>query len=247
MAAPLVITTGLDDPRLEAYRDIVTPEALQARGLFVAEGRLVVDRLVRGGRHLVHSLLLTDTAAAAMAPTLTALDLATPVFVVPQAVMNSVVGFNIHRGCLGLAARPVAPPFEALPWTTLARVVVGEGVNNPDNIGSLFRNAAALGAEAVVLGPGCADPLLPEGHPHVDGRHPEPAVGDHGQLARCPRCAARRRAHRDRLLPRRRRRVALRRGAAGARRRARWRRRRWPVTAAARALRRPHRARADAR
>ena len=159
MAAPLVITTGLDDPRLEAYRDLVGPESLQARGLFVAEGRLVVDRLVRGRRHLVHSLLLTDTAAAAMASTLAALDLATPVFVVPQAVMNGVVGFNIHRGCLGLAARPVAPRFEALPWSTLARVVVAEGVNNPDNIGSLFRNAAALGADAVVLGPGCADPL----------------------------------------------------------------------------------------
>ncbi len=159
MAAPHVITTGLDDPRLEAYRDIVSPDALQARGLFVAEGRLVVDRLVRGGRHLVHSLLLTDTAAAAMAPTLAALDLATPVFVVPQAVMNGVVGFNIHRGCLGLAARPVAPAFDSQPWATFRRVVVAEGVNNPDNIGSLFRNAAALGADAVVLGPGCADPL----------------------------------------------------------------------------------------
>lgn len=154
-----VITTGLDDPRLEAYRDIVTPDALLARGLFVAEGRLVVDRLVRGGRYLVHSLLVTDTAAAAMAPTLAALDPVTPVFVVPQAVMNGVVGFNIHRGCLGLAARPAAQPFEAQPWAACRRVVVAEGVNNPDNVGSLFRNAAALGAEAVVLGPGCADPL----------------------------------------------------------------------------------------
>jgi len=159
VAAPHVITTGLDDPRLDAYRDIADPDALLARGLFVAEGRLVVDRLVRGGRHLVHSLLVTDTAAAAMTATLAALDLATPVFVVPQAVMNGVVGFNIHRGCLGLAARPVAAPAEAHPWTTCRRVVVAEGVNNPDNIGSLFRNAAALGAEVIVLGPGCADPL----------------------------------------------------------------------------------------
>jgi tRNA G18 (ribose-2'-O)-methylase SpoU len=159
VAAPHVITTDLDDPRLEAYRDITSPDALSARGLFVAEGRLVVDRLVRGGRHLVHSLLLTDTAAAAMAPTLAALDAATPVFVVPQAVMNGVVGFNIHRGCLGLAARPVAVPFDAQPWASYRRLVIAEGVNNPDNIGSLFRNAAALGADAIVLGPGCADPL----------------------------------------------------------------------------------------
>lgn len=159
MAAPHLITADLDDPRLEAYQDITSPGALSARGLFVAEGRLVVDRLVRGGRHLVHSLLVTDAAAAAMAPTLAALDGATPVFVVPQSVMNGVVGFNIHRGCLGLAARPVTQPFEAQPWASYRRLVVAEGVNNPDNIGSLFRNAAALGAEYILLGPGCADPL----------------------------------------------------------------------------------------
>jgi len=156
---PTVISTSLDDPRLEAYREIGAAEALAARGLFVAEGRLVVDRLVRGGRHLLHSLLLTETAAAAMAPTLAALDLTTPVFVVPQGVMNDVVGFNIHRGCLALAARPVPRRFDALPWPSCSRVVVAEGVNNPDNVGGLFRNAASLGAEAIVLGPGCGDPL----------------------------------------------------------------------------------------
>lgn len=157
--AAIVITAGLDDPRLDAYRQTAEPEALKARNLFVAEGRLVVDRLVRGRRHLVHSLLLTESAAAAMAGTLAALDEATPVFVVPQAVMNTVVGFNIHRGCLGLAARPLPLLFDALPWASFARVVVAEGVNNPDNVGGLFRNAASLGAEAVILGPGCGDPL----------------------------------------------------------------------------------------
>lgn len=159
MPAPPVVAAGLDDPRLEVYRDIGSAEALLARGLFVAEGRLVVERLVRGDRHLVHSLLLTDTAAAAMAATLESCDDATPVFVVAQAVMNGVVGFNIHRGCLALAARPLPTNLDALPWASLTCVVVAEGVNNPDNVGSLFRNAAALGAQAVVLGPGCGDPL----------------------------------------------------------------------------------------
>lgn len=159
MPPPAVIATDLDDPRLEAYRDIGAADALLARGLFVAEGRLVVDRLVRGRRHLLHSLLLTETAAGAMAPTLAALDLTTPVFVVPQAVMNGVVGFNIHRGCLALAARPLSRGLEALAWSSLDRIVIAEGVNNPDNIGGLFRNAASLGAQAIVLGPGCGDPL----------------------------------------------------------------------------------------
>ncbi len=159
MPVPTVIAAGLDDPRLEAYRQIGQPDALRARNLFVAEGRLVVDRLVRGGRHRLHSLLLTDAAAAAMAGTLEALELTTPVFVVPQAVMNTVVGFNIHRGCLGLAVRPLPLTLDALPWPSLVRVVVAEGVNNPDNVGGLFRTAAALGAEAVLLGPACGDPL----------------------------------------------------------------------------------------
>lgn len=150
---------GLDDPRLDAYRDAATPAALAARGLFVAEGRLVVQRLVESPGHHLHSLLLTETAARAMAVTLASLAAATPVYVVPQAVMNGVVGFNIHRGCLGLAQRPPARSEADLPLATAGAVVVAEGVNNPDNVGGLFRNAAALGAAAVLLGPGCGDPL----------------------------------------------------------------------------------------
>jgi tRNA G18 (ribose-2'-O)-methylase SpoU len=149
----------LDDPRLDDYRHIADPGALVARGLFVAEGRLVVDRLVRDRRFVARSLLLTDAAATAMASTLAAVDAATPVFTVPQAVMNGIVGFNIHRGCLGLAERPPAAALTALPLADCPSIVIAEGVNNPDNVGGLFRNAAALGAAAVVLGPDCGDPL----------------------------------------------------------------------------------------
>lgn len=149
----------LDDPRLAPYRDVARPDALRAHGLFVAEGRLVVQRLVEGRRQVVHSLLVTETAAAAMRAVLATLDEAAPVFVVPQVVMNDVAGFNIHRGCLALAHRPASPPLTALPLAGATRLVIAEGVNNPDNVGGLFRNAAALGAAAVVLGPGCGDPL----------------------------------------------------------------------------------------
>ena len=155
----LAFPADLDDPRLDAYRDVAAPDALVARGLFVAEGRLVVQRLAEAPAHRLQSLLLTETAASAMASTLALLDAETPVYVVAQAVMNGVVGFNIHRGCLGLAHRP-APRTEAdLPLATARAVVVAEGVNNPDNVGGLFRNAAALGASAVLLGQGCGDPL----------------------------------------------------------------------------------------
>jgi tRNA G18 (ribose-2'-O)-methylase SpoU len=80
------------------------------------------------------------------------------VFLVPQAVMNTVTGFNIHRGCLAIGERG-----QPLEWRALARrarrLVIVERIANPDNIGAIFRNAAAFGADAVLLGPDCADPL----------------------------------------------------------------------------------------
>lgn len=150
---------GLDDPRLEDYRHVGDHDALVRRGLFVAEGRLVVERLLTHRRHRLRSLLLSATAAEAMAAVLGDIDPAIAVFVVPQADMNAVVGFNVHRGCLALAERPGPAALADLDLTSATRLVVLEGVNNPDNVGGVFRNAAALGAAAVVLGPHCGDPL----------------------------------------------------------------------------------------
>ncbi len=120
---------------------------------------MVVARLVAHGRHRVRSVLLSPAAADAMAAVLPAIDPATAVFVVPQAAMDAVVGFNMHRGCVALAERPAAATLADLDLAAAPRLLVLEGVNNPDNVGGLFRNAAALGAAAVVLGPHCGDPL----------------------------------------------------------------------------------------
>lgn len=149
----------LDDPRLDDYRHLADPAELTRRGLFVAEGRLVVDRLVGDRRFDIRSLLLSETAAAAMTTTLARLSPTTPVFTLAQSAMNQVVGFNIHRGCLAMAARPPVAGVDELDLPGRSAIVVAEGVNNPDNVGGLFRNAAALGAGAVVLGPDCGDPL----------------------------------------------------------------------------------------
>jgi tRNA G18 (ribose-2'-O)-methylase SpoU len=145
-------------PALDAYRDLAAPDRLAARGLFVAEGRLVVERLVGLGTYRLHSLLLSHTAQAAMTGVVARVPDAVPVYVADQATMNGVAGFNIHRGCLALAERPAARPWPPAMggWR---RVLVLEGVNNPDNVGGLFRAGAALGADAVLLGPGCGDPL----------------------------------------------------------------------------------------
>ena len=146
-----------DDPRLADYRNIPDPELLRAHGLFVAEGRLVVRRLLADGRFRTRSVMATEAAHAAIAGALAARpDVA--VFVVPPAVMNGVTGFNIHRGCLAIGERPAATP-----WADVAagarRLVALERVANADNVGGTFRNAAAFGADGVLLDPATVDPL----------------------------------------------------------------------------------------
>lgn len=151
----------LDDPRMADYRAVTNPEALVRAGLFVAEGRFVVSRLLRLGAFRVRSLLLTTAASEALAGELHARrsDEAAAVYVVTQPIMNAVVGFNIHRGCLAIAERPPVRTLDAVALDTVSRAIVLEGVSNPDNIGGIFRSAAAFAADLVVLGPGCGDPL----------------------------------------------------------------------------------------
>ncbi len=82
-----------------------------------------------------------------------------PIYRVGQETMNDIAGFNIHRGCLALVRRPATPTLDRVAAGPLSRVLVLEGVNNPDNVGGLFRSAAAFGIELVVLGPNTGDPL----------------------------------------------------------------------------------------
>jgi tRNA G18 (ribose-2'-O)-methylase SpoU len=142
-----------DDPRLAAYRHVGDPDWLRAHGLFVAEGRLVVARAIEHGV-AIESVLLTPAARAAFDPA--ALDACT-VYVAPPSIVNAITGFNFHRGCLALARR--TPPRALAELRRARRLVILEGVNNPDNVGGVFRSGAALGADAVLLGPGTGDPL----------------------------------------------------------------------------------------
>ena len=153
----IVHVASLDDPRLEDYRNVPDPELLRRRGVFVAEGRHVVRRLLTESRYTARSLLLTPAAADGLADLSSRLD-GVPVFVVSQAAMNAITGFNIHRGCLAIGERPPLPPWQSLARDA-RRLVVLERVSNADNVGGIFRNAAAFGVDAVLLGPSCTDPL----------------------------------------------------------------------------------------
>jgi tRNA G18 (ribose-2'-O)-methylase SpoU len=155
----------LDDERVSDYRLVADPAGLSARGLFVAEGRLVVRRLLQASARPGHplfgraqSVLVTPAAHREMLADLDAYP-GLAVYVVEQEVMNRLAGFNFHRGCLALASRPHSRSLDPACLAGLTRVVVLEGVNNPDNLGGILRSAAAFAADLLVLGPGCADPL----------------------------------------------------------------------------------------
>lgn len=153
----IVHLTDLSDARLDDYRNVPDPELLQARGIFIAEGRHVVQRLLASTRYRTRSLLLTPAARQALEANLTyPADI--PAFVVSQEMMNEIVGFNIHRGCLAVGERPPVVQWQEVTRAA-SRVVVLERIANADNVGGIFRNAAAFGADAVLLGPACTDPL----------------------------------------------------------------------------------------
>jgi tRNA G18 (ribose-2'-O)-methylase SpoU len=153
----LVHISTLDDMRVSAYRHIADPDQLLDLGLFVAEGRLVVRRLLDLQHWAIESILLTRPAADSLVDILP--KTAAPIYLADQGLMNGIAGFNIHRGCLALVRRPPTPSLDRIAAGPLSRVLVLEGVNNPDNIGGLFRSAAAFGIELVVLGPNSGDPL----------------------------------------------------------------------------------------
>ncbi len=165
----LVAIESLDDPRIADYRNLRDHELLQRadpldpsghRGLFMAEGELVVRRLLESS-YRTRSLLLTPNRVDALRDAIeTLLPDDVPVYVADQRIVNEVVGFNIHRGVLAAGVRPVPTPFELL-LRRPGPFMVLEDLCNHDNIGAIFRNAAALGGAGVtvLLSPRTADPL----------------------------------------------------------------------------------------
>ncbi len=146
------------DVRLADYAGVREPRLLRERGLLIAEGRFVVRRLLSARRVQFRSLLLNDAALHGLSDVLEETNTSVEVYVAPLDVIAGATGFNMHRGCLALAERPADVPLDAV-LATSALIVVLERVVDPDNVGSVFRNAEAFGADAVLLSPGCCDPL----------------------------------------------------------------------------------------
>jgi tRNA G18 (ribose-2'-O)-methylase SpoU len=157
--ATLIEVGDAGDPRLDDYRDLTTadrrPDRPGGRGLVIAEGVVVVRRLI-DSPYPVRSLLGVPRRLADLMGDLAGLDV--PAYAVAADTMAAVVGFHLNRGVLAVADRARPPEVRALAAGAQV-LAVAEGVNDHENLGSLFRNAAALGVDGVLLGPRCADPL----------------------------------------------------------------------------------------
>jgi len=171
---PIIDITDPADPRLIDYFAVkdrqLLPEfspgydnpgqTLAPFGKFMAEGDVVMDCLVPS-IYPPLSILGTASRLAAIAGHLAAIPPGVPIYRVPKSMLEPIVGFSLHRGLLAIGARTApADPAALLKLITPGRpLVVLEHLSNHDNVGGCFRCAAALGAGAVMLTPGCADPL----------------------------------------------------------------------------------------
>jgi tRNA G18 (ribose-2'-O)-methylase SpoU len=151
------------DPALHDYRDL-TDVALRrvsepAEGLYLAESSKVIARALAAG-HRPRSVLVLEKRLGELAPLLDGLDV--PVYVGSPEVLEAITGFAMHRGALASMNRPALPTVpEVLEGAS--RVIVIEDVVDHTNVGAIFRTAAGLGADAVLVTPRCADPLYRRG------------------------------------------------------------------------------------
>ncbi|MBU2136918.1 MAG: RNA methyltransferase [Alphaproteobacteria bacterium] len=149
------------DPRVEPFLQVRERDLVGRRGMFIAEGEVVLRHLVTSPLCEPLALLAAADRVGRLAELIGDQALDAPVYVAEQAVMDAIVGFPIHRGLLGVGRRRAAPEPEDLLATLgpEALVAVVHGIGNHDNMGGLFRNAAAFGVDAVLLDATSCDPL----------------------------------------------------------------------------------------
>jgi tRNA G18 (ribose-2'-O)-methylase SpoU len=159
MASPVPIGDA-GDPRLADYAgltDVHLRRSLEAEhGLFVAEGEKVIRRAIGAG-YPVRSLLVARDRLAVAADLVA--DCPAPVYVLPPAVAEQLTGYRVHRGALASMLRKPLPAVTEVVADAARRILVLEDLVDHGNVGAIFRCAAALGADAIVLSPRCADPL----------------------------------------------------------------------------------------
>lgn len=153
---PIIRVESLDDPRVEAYRNLKSKNLQRGGEFFIAEGKKVVERML-DSRFRTASIFISEKREIEWVDRVPP---EMPLFVAPQDVMNKVVGFDFHVGVLGCGYRPERLPLEAAlsHQQQQMTVIVCPNCDNPENMGAIIRIGAAFGIDALVLGASCCDP-----------------------------------------------------------------------------------------
>jgi tRNA G18 (ribose-2'-O)-methylase SpoU len=157
----ITVIDDADDPRVTAYVSLRERDLIGHAGRFIAEGEIVLRVLLGRSRFAVESAFILETRLPQLAPLIAQVPEPVPIYSAGRAVMDHVVGFPIHRGVLAVGQkRAETTPGELLAGLGPHALVVGlVGIANHDNMGGIFRNAAAFGADAVLLDESSCDPL----------------------------------------------------------------------------------------
>ena len=159
---PNILIQSPEDDRIAAFRDIRERDLTGRQGLFVAEGEVVL-RVLASPQSLCRPVaaLVAESRAEGLAPILEGFPADAPVYLAPQPVLDGIAGFHLHRGILALGRKPPPRPLDAVlsGLGDDAVVVLACGIGNHDNMGGIFRAAAAFGAGAVLLDAQCCDPF----------------------------------------------------------------------------------------
>lgn len=150
------------DARIAAFRDIRERDLTGREGLFVAEGEVVLRVLAStASRCRPVAVLLAESRLEAQRELLAGLPAAVPVHIAPQSVLDGITGFHLHRGILALGEKPAPIETDGFLGATDADAVIvaASGIGNHDNMGGIFRNAAAFGVAGVMLDDRSCDPF----------------------------------------------------------------------------------------
>ena len=161
-----ILVTSADHPAVQPFRDVKERDLTGRDGLFIAEGEVVLNVLCSPASLCEPvSVLIAQKRWEGLAPLLSRLPEGVPVYVAEQDVLDQIAGFHLHRGILALGRKPQAVDMDGLLDGIEARdsqrsvLVVASGIGNHDNMGGIFRNAAAFGAGAVLMDSACCDPF----------------------------------------------------------------------------------------
>ena len=162
----LVFISDPHDARIAAFRDVKERDLTGREGLFVAEGEVVLRVLSsEASQCQAVAVLIAEKRLESLRPILEAFGDDVPIYLAGQEVLDAIAGFHLHRGILALGRKPEAHSLDEVLAQLEARederqvLVAASGIGNHDNMGGIFRNAAAFGAGAVLMDSACCDPF----------------------------------------------------------------------------------------